>query len=128
MLPTVKSSTAVLHVYDAANLSRELYNSDQNKSRDQAGQALQFAVPTVANGKVYIGTATALDGYVFVASAWRWFEHAVRAVRVRRLPVEGRGFLRFWSPDVTLQGNPIVRFACFFRAALRQPSNLQECL
>jgi hypothetical protein len=63
MLTTVKSSTAVLHVYDAANLSRELYNSDQNKSRDQAGQAVKFAVPTVANGKVYIGTATELDVY-----------------------------------------------------------------
>jgi FG-GAP-like repeat/Abnormal spindle-like microcephaly-assoc'd, ASPM-SPD-2-Hydin len=63
MLTTVKSSTAVLHVYDAANLSRELYNSDQNKSRDQAGQAVKFAVPTVANGKVYIGTSTELDVY-----------------------------------------------------------------
>ena len=63
MLTTVKSSTAILHVYDAANLSRELYNSDQNKSRDQAGQAVKFAVPTVANGKVYIGTATELDVY-----------------------------------------------------------------
>jgi hypothetical protein len=63
MLTTVKSSTAVLHVYDGANLSRELYNSDQNKTRDQAGQAVKFAVPTVANGKVYIGTAGELDVY-----------------------------------------------------------------
>jgi hypothetical protein len=63
MLTTVKSSTAVLHVYDAANLSRELYNSDQNRSRDQAGLAVKFAVPTVANGKVYIGTSTELDVY-----------------------------------------------------------------
>ena len=54
---------AILHAYDATDLSRELYNSNRAGARDRAGPATTFSIPTVANGKVYIGTTTEFDVY-----------------------------------------------------------------
>jgi hypothetical protein len=49
-------STAVLHAYDAGDLSHELYNSNQAGSRDQFGAGNKFITPMIANGRVYLGT------------------------------------------------------------------------
>jgi hypothetical protein len=50
------ATTAVLHAYDASNLGRELYNSNQAGSRDQFGTGNKFVTPTVSGGRVYVGT------------------------------------------------------------------------
>jgi hypothetical protein len=55
--------TAVLHAYDATNVADELFNSDQQGSRDAAGPSLRFTIPTVADGHVYIGASKEFDVY-----------------------------------------------------------------
>jgi hypothetical protein len=52
---------AILHAYDATNAASELYNSD-NVNQDPGG-AVKFAVPTIANGKVYVGAQYTLAIY-----------------------------------------------------------------
>lgn len=55
---------AILRASDANDVSNELYDSSQaSGSRDQAGLAVKFVVPTVADGLVFVGTGNELDIY-----------------------------------------------------------------
>jgi Bacterial Ig-like domain (group 2) len=53
----------LLRAYDASDVSKELYNSGQMPTRDLAGPAVKFQIPTVANAKVYVGADHELDAY-----------------------------------------------------------------
>ncbi len=56
-------ASAILRAYNAHNLAHELYNSEENLSRDDPGQAGKLTVPTIANGKVYFTTHKRLVVY-----------------------------------------------------------------
>ena len=56
----VNGTPAVLHAYDALNLSTELYNSNKIAG-DKLASGVKFNPPTIANGKVYVGTQTQLS-------------------------------------------------------------------
>jgi hypothetical protein len=49
-------SLGVLHAYDASNLGSEFYNSNQAAANRDHFADNKFITPTIANGKVYVGT------------------------------------------------------------------------
>ncbi len=61
-------TTAVLHAYDANNVATELYNSNQAAgARDHFGAGNKFIAPTIANGKVFVGTTNGVGVFGLLA-------------------------------------------------------------
>ena len=63
---TENTNPAVLHAYEATNLDTELYNSNQAGTRDHFGEGNKYIVPTIVNGKVYVGTTNSVGIFGFV--------------------------------------------------------------
>ncbi|HTX15062.1 MAG TPA: hypothetical protein VMD77_07195 [Candidatus Baltobacteraceae bacterium] len=63
------ATPGVLHAYDAANLAHELYNSNQAPGgRDQFAEN-KFITPTIAHGKVFVGTPDSVAVFALLAQA-----------------------------------------------------------
>ncbi len=61
--------SSTLYAYDATNLKNQLYTSNQAaNNRDAAGATVKFVPPIIANGKVYLGTQSALVTYGLLAA------------------------------------------------------------
>jgi hypothetical protein len=57
--PGTKGKTPqLLKALDANDITVELWNSQQNLTRDSAGYFMKFAVPTINNGKVYLANGS----------------------------------------------------------------------
>jgi hypothetical protein len=55
---------AILFAFDASDLGNLLYSSEQAPNgRDQAGRAVKFTVPTIANGRVFVPNVNAITVY-----------------------------------------------------------------
>ena len=62
VLWTIDASPA-LRAYNPADVTTELYDSNQNAARDALEGSVKFTVPAVVNGKVYVPTPWALVVY-----------------------------------------------------------------
>ena len=65
----VSNGRAVLYAHDATNVANLLYSSESNVARDNPGTAVKFAVPTISNGKVYVGAGSQLSAYGLLQGA-----------------------------------------------------------
>ena len=60
--------SSTLYAYDATNLKNQLYTSNQAaNNRDAAGATVKFVPVVIDNGKVYLGTQSALVAYGLLA-------------------------------------------------------------
>jgi hypothetical protein len=59
---------SILRAHNATNVASTLYSSTTNAARDTAGGAVKFAVPTIDNGKVYVGAVGEVDVFGLLSS------------------------------------------------------------
>jgi hypothetical protein len=55
-----QSGTGVLHAYSTTNIPTELYDSTQAPNNRDTFTDNKFVAPTIANGKVYVGTTNSV--------------------------------------------------------------------
>jgi hypothetical protein len=94
------TAQAILHAYKAYDLSQELYNSNQNATRDTFGVNNKFITPTVFDGKVYAGTQNSVG--VFGLLAPKAASDVSATVKVAATPLVYNPMLFHWSQIVTL--------------------------
>ena len=96
--------TAILRAYPAGNLGTELYDSTQDSSRDQLADAVKFAVPTVVNGKVYVGTQTGLSVFGLLPAYLTSDDYVTQVYQDLLGRVPDSVGLAYWTNQMLLAG------------------------
>jgi hypothetical protein len=69
-MPATLGNPGTLIACNATNVATELYTSTNNVSRDQLGAGVKFAVPTVADGEVFVGTSNSVSVFGLLAGTF----------------------------------------------------------
>jgi hypothetical protein len=70
-MPSTLGNPGTLVACNATNFTTELYNSGQaSGNRDQLGAGVKFAVPTVADGEVFVGTSNSVSVFGLLAGTF----------------------------------------------------------
>jgi hypothetical protein len=70
-MPATLGAAGTLVACNATNFTTELYNSGQaSGNRDQLGAGVKFAAPTVADGKVFVGTSNSVSVFGLLAGTF----------------------------------------------------------
>jgi len=103
VLWAVENSTpAALRAYDAFLLGTALYNSNQAANgRDHFGAGNKFMTPTIANGKVYVGTPSGVAVFGLIDESRRPVQivarHSGKCLDVRGISVERGAAVQQWG-------------------------------
>jgi Calx-beta domain len=69
-MPATLGNPGTLVACNATNIATELYTSTNNSSRDQLGAGVKFNVPTVADGKVFVGSSNSVSIFGLLAGTF----------------------------------------------------------
>jgi hypothetical protein len=69
-MPSSAGNGGTLVAANATNIASELYTSAQVASRDQPGVGIKFAVPTVADGEVFVGSSNSVSVFGLLAGTY----------------------------------------------------------
>ena len=96
-----------LWAFDAGNLANELWDSQQNSSRDGVGNFGKYVPPTVANGKVYLAT---FSGQLLVYGLLDSLDFSMSAAPSSQSVVAGSSasYIVYVNPQAEFAGTVIV--------------------